>query len=220
MQEYLVGALGLFVVLVGITGWRVWQYTVWYQRALQVHNPFSKSPIIFMPDHYPLSEEFKGRLRKTVSVYQILHNEGCSPSIVVTCGKLIGWPEPIADVDKMKLVGQGVPEANVHTSLGTRNRGAADTFEEVRLACDFVKKYDRFTRMHIVTNPLQGCQIFMIAVRQRVLPHLEVTPFLMERPFYVAGKLFQILLTFYSPRGKNPISLVQRYVRRHVSSKW
>lgn len=218
MVEMAYGAIGVVSIITLVSIVRILQYRRWYILALQNHNMEFTSPIIFMLDFYQKSLELQTRIEHTAELYKKLCAAGYLPRVILTIGALKGMNEPIAFIDKNLLKTEGVPAENIHTYLGKNFRGAADTFEEVRLACKYAHTTNRDRCMYVVANSLQAVQAFMICLREGIFPVLEQTPLLEESGTWTAGKLFHLVLAFFSPRGNNLLSIAQRFVRRHVSA--
>lgn len=220
MVEMAYGAIGVIGMITLTCIVRLFQYRKWYVMALKNRNKEDCYPFIVMLDFYQGSPELQTRIERTVELYQKLHSTNCFPYVVTTVGALKGMDRTIASIDKDLLEKKGIPSENLHTytRIGRNFRGAADTFEEVRLACKYAHTTARDKRVYVVANSLQGVQSFMICIREGIFPTLVQTPLLEESGTWAAGKLFHLVLTFFSPRGNNPLSIAQRFVRRHVSA--
>ena len=211
MLNFLLTGFVLVTVVMLITALRAWQYAMWYTEAL--HHPlYRRKSVIAMLDYYQGSFELEARMSTVCDLYE---SEKGNAVVVLCVGQLKGSQDSFASIDKDKLIEKGISPADIFVHLGKREKGAADTFEEVQLACDFARKYEC---LFVVANPLQAAQAFMICIREGIVPIIECVPLYPIHPAYVGIKLFQILLTFYSPRGKNPISFLQKFWRRHISN--
>jgi len=208
------------VAVASIAVWQLWRYMRWYRTASCRID--TSNPVIVMLDYYQGSSELASRIKKTHELYRQLLMQGKNPYIVLTVGQLKGMSSTIAHLDRNQLVTIGVPSGQIFIYLGKNGKGAADTFEEVRLACEYIRNFSSklsLGTVHIVTNPLQAFQAFMICVREGIIPSLETVPLQGASDIYVAGKLFQCVLMFFTPRGiMNPLLAAQRCWRRYVSN--
>ena len=195
---------------------RLIQFRGWYHKALVHRHLDAHGPVIMMLEFYDGSQELEARRQKTKDLYVALSKKGKQPSIVLTAGQLHGENEKISVRSELWFLHNGISASGVCTY---GDPGAADTFQEVRLGCQYAHEQHRDQCVYVVANLLQATQAFMICIREGIFPNVELTPMLETSGTWAAGKLFHIILTFFSPRGHNPISWLQRRIRWHLSSK-
>ena len=218
-MDFLLGVCSVFVIAVMCTALRLFQYYVKYQSLVLDRESKDRSEhikIIVMLDHYRGSSELDARLDATVALYRKLAIPNTCVFVLLTTGKLAGDEMTIARRNMNTLCERGIPLSSLDAS-GGYSGNAADTYQEVRVACELAKEVYKVSSMHIVANPLQTYQAFGIAVFNNIYPRLCVVPLLEESPFYVVGKFFQGVLTFFDPNGWNVLSLFTRFWRRKVS---
>jgi ADP-ribose pyrophosphatase YjhB (NUDIX family) len=182
---------GVWMIAV-LLGWRISQWHRWYKNAI-ANKKQNSCPAIFMLDFYD-GPELDARLQKTKDLYFQLLENGQVAIVMLTVGKLHGEIEARSVQNKRQLHKNGLPEDAVQ-SYG--NPGAADTFEEARLMCQYAREQCMDQHVYVVANVLQATQVFMICIRNGIFPNIELVP-LHNYPAWAAGKIFQIGVTFCS----------------------
>ncbi len=193
---------------------RLWQFRNAYIRVVDGVRTEHTTAIVML-DYYRESPELYLRLNETVALYQKLKNViGQKPLVLLTVGKLAGNKDTISVLNKRELSMYGIVHSDLHIFLGDDARGAADTYEEVALACQWLHE-NNFKSAYFVGNPLQLFQAYYIAIFNRIYPRLHSVEVIEAEPFYVVGKLLQAVLVLFDPHGWNPMSVYIRWRRRH-----
>lgn len=222
MDFLLGGFVVLFVVLTAlgiVIIWRVKQFSKKLRELVETHGDCIPHTILFM-DFYRGSEELRERLNLASDLYKKLRKKDPrSVKILNGIGKLHGETRSIASLNKDDLVARGVPQEDVVIFLGKKERGAADTFTEVKLACEWLWK-EGICSAYTIGNLPQLADAMYCAVFQGILLHPVVTApeFLWQRPDYLIGRFFMRLLVFFDPYGINPLSVIMRFRRRHINN--
>lgn len=199
----------LFVVV----ALRLSAFSARYERLRKLYG--EETPrTIFMHDHFVGSEELKERLAVARDVYQRLRNDDREARILVDVGQLDGAWRAIAYDHDVALVKLGVATGDVHVCLGKTGCGAADTYEEVKLACEWLERHGEHS-VFVVTSVLQAYAAFYMFISRGVWPVLRTSEFLEYRTWYATGKLLQGFLVLVDPYGRNPLSMFIRWRRRH-----
>ncbi|TSC72902.1 MAG: hypothetical protein G01um101470_256 [Parcubacteria group bacterium Gr01-1014_70] len=218
-MDFFLGICFAFLCLVLLTMYRFYQYYTKYQSLVKDNDSRNRSEhvkIIVMLDHYR-GAELDARLEATIALYKQLANNNTRVVVLLATGKLMGDEITIALRNMDTLHAMGIPLSSLDASSGFSGN-AADTFQEVRSACEHAKEVFKVTTVHIVANPLQAFQAFGIAIFNGIYPQLCVIPLLEESPAYAVGKFFQGMLTFFDPNGWNPLSCFIRYKRKNISN--
>lgn len=231
METVMYGAGILFIIvtflLILLVLMRIRQFSQRYQ-VLDYLDGITPRVIILL-DFYRDSRELRERLLKIHECFSQLEKEGGNPVVLLTTGQLKGEPMPLAVSNARTLIELGVPKERVVVYLGDRlsgtyrfsrrGKGAADTYEEVLLACEWLRQHGISTA-YVVTNLSQAFHAYYIALFQRVLLHPILVSHDLFEPTrsYNIGKLFQTMFLFFDPTGRNPLFSLMRIKRRYFSN--
>lgn len=218
-MDFLFDGFAALVACGVIIVWRIKQFSKKLRGLVAIHGDCIPHTIFFM-DFYRGSEELQERLDLVGDLYKKLKKiDPRSIKILNVIGKLHGETQPIASLNKDELVARGVPEEDVVIYLGKKEKGAADTFTEVELACEWLWQ-EGICSAYTIGNLPQLADAMYCAVFRGILLHPIATApeFLWQRPDYLTARFFMRLLVFFDPYGMNPFSAVMRFRRRHINN--
>lgn len=218
-MDFLFGGFVVLVIFGVIIIWRVKQFSKKLRELIKVHGDCVPHTI-FLMDFYRGSEELQERLDLASDLYkEFKKTESRSVKILNVIGKLHGETQPIASLNKADLVARGVPEEDVVIYLGKKEKGAADTFTEVELACEWLWQ-EGICSAYTIGNLPQLTDAMYCAVFRGILLHpiLTAPKFLWQRPDYLIARFFMRLLVFFDPYGMNPFSALMRFRRRYINN--
>lgn len=226
-----VGAIWMFVIMCTVIG----GFAVVRLRQFSNRNQFlnygrgGRPYVIVMLDFYRDSPELYARIHKTCDLYFQLKQEGLNPRVLLTTGILKGEKQSLATSNAEDLINLGIPRSRINVYLGDRllgkhrfsrkEQGAADTYEEVLLACEWLRCHD-ISSAYVVTNFPQAFHAHFIAMFQKIYlnPVLVSLDLLDNKRAYSVAKLFQAILLLFDPMGRNPLSMAMRVRRRYFSN--
>lgn len=218
-MDFLFGGFVVLAIICVIVMWRVREFS-WRLREFIKNHDTCTPHTIFLMDFYRDSEELRERLDLASELYKKLKKtEPRSVKILNVIGKLHGETRSIASLNKNELVARGVPEEDVIFYLGKKEKGAADTFTEVKLACEWLWQ-EQLCSAYTIGNIPQLADAMYCAVFRGILLHpISTAPeFLWQHPDYLIGRFFLRLLVFFDPYGWNPLSALIRFRRRRINN--
>lgn len=214
-MDFLLGGFFVLAMLSIITIRRVKQFSKKLRELIKNHATCIPHTI-FLMDFYRGSVELEKRLYLASELYNDLKKQDPRPiKILNVVGKLHGETQPIAFSNKDDLIAHGVPQEDIIVYLGKKEKGAADTFTEVKLACEWLWREGQCSAYTIGNLP-QLADAMYCAVFHGILLHpVSTAPkFLWQYPDYLIGRFFLRLLVFFDPHGANPFSALIRFWRR------
>lgn len=218
-MDFFLGGFAVLAALGIVTIWRIRQFSKKLRELTKIHGDCIPHTI-FLMDFYRGSEELQERLDLASVLYKELKKEDPRPiKIFNVIGKLHGETRPIASSNKSDLIARGVLAEDVVVYLGKKERGAADTFTEVELACEWLWKEGICSAYAIGNFPQLADAMYCAVFRRILLQPITTTPELLwQYPDYLTGRFFLRLLVFLDPYGWNPFSMLMRFRRRHISN--
>lgn len=216
LMDFLFGGFVVLVVLGAIIIWRVKQFSKKLRELIEIHGDCMPHTILLM-DFYRGSEELQKRLDLASDLYKRLKPTDPRPiKILNVIGKLHGETHSIASSNKDELVARRVPPEDIVIYLGKKEKGGADTFTEVELACEWLWQEGQCSAYTIGNVPQLADAMYLAVFRGILLHPVATAPeFLWQRPDYLIGRFFMRLLVFLDPYGWNPLSALMRFRRRH-----
>ncbi|MBI3334872.1 MAG: hypothetical protein HY001_00005 [Candidatus Portnoybacteria bacterium] len=211
--------IAILTIFCFIVVMRVRQFSRKLRELTKIHGTCIPHTI-FLMDFYRGSEELRDRLDLARDFYKETKQvEPRSVKILNVIGKLHGETQPIAFSNRDELVARGVPQEDIVAYLGKKEKGAADTFTEVELACEWLWQ-EGLCSAYTISNLPQLADAVYCAVFRGILLHPIITKphFLWQRPDYLIGRFFMRLLVFFDPYGINPFSALMRFRRRHINN--
>ncbi|KKU51282.1 MAG: hypothetical protein A3G60_01350 [Candidatus Ryanbacteria bacterium RIFCSPLOWO2_12_FULL_47_9c] len=213
-MQYAIGAFAALAFVLAFVAFRLLQFWRRYERVCRSFAR-ERASVIVMHDHYRDTAELTARLDATARLYDELEWHSLDPSILLTSGRFKGASSSMSVLNKQELGARRIPHGSIDVFLGDGDRGAGDTYQEVALACRWLRDNGHGCA-YFVGSPLQLFQVFYSAVFNGIYPRLHPVESSSIEPIWIVARLLMGVLVFFDPRGWNPVSFWIRFRRRHI----